>query len=141
MHVIAYNDDAISGYVGWACWETTVGEQNLGVAGIGGVLVSDSVRGLRLGPRLINEAANSMKDAAGIDFGYLGCREEVAPFYQSCGWTRVAAAERSLDRAGAPRTDSLGQAFLILPIDASTEWPSGEVDLKGRTWWLPDASF
>lgn len=134
MHVIADNDDAFVGHVGWARREITVGERIVVVAGVGGVLVSDNARGLRLGARLMSEAATSMQRATGIDFGYLGCREEVAPFYQSCGWTRVVAGERSLDRVGVPTTDSPGQPILVLPVDASTEWPSGEVDLRGRAW-------
>lgn len=134
MHVIAYNDDAIVGHVGWARREITVGEQVVVVAGVGGVLVSDGARGFRLGARLMSEAATSMQDATGIDFGYLGCREEVAPFYQFCGWTRVSAAERSIDRAGLPTTDSPGQPIFVLPMDPSTEWPNGDVDLQGRAW-------
>lgn len=44
--------------------------------------------------------AGSIADARGIDFGYLGCREAVVPFHVACGWVRIVAAERSIDRHG-----------------------------------------
>ena len=134
MHVMARDDDVVVGHVGWGRREITVGERIVVVAGVGGVLVSERARGTRLGARLMSEAVTSMRDVGGIDFGYLGCREEVVPFYRSCGWTRVVAAEQSLDRAGMPATDLPGQPILVFPVDASTEWPSGKVDLRGRAW-------
>lgn len=134
VHVMACADDVIVGHVGWARREITVGERIVVVAGVGGVLVSESVRGVRLGERLMSRAVESMRLAGGIEFGYLGCREEVVPFYESCGWTRVFAAERSIDRAGLPVADPPGQPLLVFPLSASMEWPDGEIDLRGRAW-------
>lgn len=80
-------------------------------------------------------AAKSMKAASGIAFGYLGCREEVVSFYTSCGWTRISAAERSIDRSGRPSEDPPGQPLLILPVEVEVaDWPAGAVDLRGRAW-------
>lgn len=104
------------------------------IAGVGGVLVSGSARGLRLGERLMNRCVASMRDAGGIDFGYLGCREDVVPFYQSSGWVRVVAAERSLDRAGRLSIDPPGQPLLVFSLDPSRVWPDGAIDLRGRAW-------
>lgn len=134
IHVIAYDDDVAVGHVGWARREITVGDQIVAIAGVGGVLVSGSARGARLGERLMNAAGASMRDAGGIDFGYLGCREEVVPFYRSCGWIRVRAPERSLNRAGRPSLDPPGQPLLVFAVDSTTEWPDGVIDLRGRAW-------
>jgi aminoglycoside 2'-N-acetyltransferase I len=80
-------------------------------------------------------AAQSMKTARGIAFGYLGCREEVVSFYTSCGWTRISAAERSIDRSGRPSEDPPGQPLLIRPVEVEVAaWPVGAVDLRGRAW-------
>lgn len=133
VHVIAFLDDVV-GHVGWARRTIRVGERDVTIAGVGGVLVSDGARALRLGQRLMHRAVASMKDAGGIEFGYLGCREAVAPFYQACGWTRVAAVERSLDREGRPTRDPAGQPLLVIPLGSSQQWPGGDVDLRGRAW-------
>lgn len=75
---------------------------------LGGVLISGNARGERVGSRLMGKAAESMKAAGGIGFGYLGCREEVVPFYRACGWLQTSAAERSIDRSGRLTEDPPG---------------------------------
>ncbi|MDF2563531.1 MAG: hypothetical protein K0R99_4977, partial [Microbacterium sp.] len=34
-------------------------------------------------------AQQEMRKNARIEFGYLGCREEVVPFYERAGWLRI----------------------------------------------------
>ena len=77
-----------------------VGGDEVEIAGVGGVLISDVVRGERVGRRLMDSAAESMKTAGGVAFGYLGCREEVVSFYTSCGWTRISC--EAFDRSVRP---------------------------------------
>lgn len=80
-------------------------------------------------------AAQSMKSASGIAFGYLGCREEVVSFYTSCGWIRISAAELSIGTSGRLSVDPPGQPLLIFPVEAAVDdWPVGAVDLRGRAW-------
>lgn len=134
VHLIASRGDETLGHVGWARRRIGVGGRDVAIAGVGGVLVADAARGMRLGEQLMRTAVASMKNAGGIDFGYLGCREAVVPFYRSCGWSRVVAAERSLDRGGSPTADPPGQPLLVIPVDARTAWPEGEIDLRGRAW-------
>ena len=135
VHIIAKADGHVVGHVGWARREITVGGETVVIAGVGGVLVSHNVRGHRLGADLMQRAAQSIRAHEGIEFGYLGCREEVVPFYLSCGWSRICVGERSLGRTGEPVVDPPGQPILILPIAAPLEaWPDGDVDLRGRAW-------
>lgn len=135
VHVVARQGRRIVGHVGWARRTIGVGVHEIVIAGVGGVLVSDDVRGQRCGERLMSRAASTMSDAGGIDFGYLGCREEVVEFYRSCGWVRISAAERSTGRAGQAVSDPPGQPLLVHPIEASlTSWPDGDIDLRGRAW-------
>lgn len=135
VHVIARGNGEIVGHVGWSRRTIGVGDDEVEIAGVGGVLISDAVRGERVGSRLMASAAQSMNVARGIAFGYLGCREEVVSFYISCGWTRISAAECSIDRSGRPSEDPPGQPLLILPVEVEvSDWPVGAVDLRGRAW-------
>lgn len=135
LHVIARMGSAVVGHVGWARRTVGVGEVDVVIAGVGGVLISPDMRGSSLGRRLMHCAAETMADVGGIDFGYLGCREEVVPFYESCGWHRISVPERSIGLDGAPVADPPGQPLLILPIGRKlAEWPAGGVDLRGRAW-------
>ena len=135
VHVFARRHGEVVGHVGWARRTVDVGGVEVEIAGVGGVLISDDVRGERAGSRLMGKAAESMKTAGGIGVGYLGCREEVVPFYRSCGWSRISAAERSIDREGRLIDDPRGQPLLILPVESTVAaWPVGTVDLRGRAW-------
>ncbi|MGW9156679.1 MULTISPECIES: GNAT family N-acetyltransferase [unclassified Microbacterium] len=105
------------------------------VAGVGGVLVSPRARGERAGVRLLAHAAAAMRDAGGIEFGYLGCREAVVAFYESCGWRRISAVERSIARTGQPAMQPPGPPILTLALDSPPRrWPAGAIDLRGRAW-------
>lgn len=135
VHIIARSGDDVVGHVGWARRVIGVGNSDVTVAGVGGVLVTSHARGDRWGSRLMSQAAGSMADAGGVDFGYLGCREEVVPFYSSCGWHRISAAERSTSRAGVLESSPSGPPLLILPVNRGiASWPPGTIDLRGRAW-------
>ncbi|WP_313354946.1 GNAT family N-acetyltransferase [Microbacterium sp.] len=134
VHVIARRGDETVAHVGWARRDIRVDGRAVAIAGVGGVLVADQARGLRLGERLMSAAAASMREAGGVEFGYLGCRESVVPFYRSCGWTRVAAVERSVDRRGRPTVTPAGAPILVFPLDSARQWPEGDIDLRGRAW-------
>lgn len=135
VHILARAGDRILGHVGWAARHITVGDNAVTIGGLGGVLISADGRGHGLGAKLMSRAELSMRERGGIEFGYLGCREEIVPFYASCGWSRVHVGERSIGRQGAPVYDSPGSPILILPVAAPLEsWPPGEVDLRGRAW-------
>lgn len=134
FHVIARIDRRIAGHVGWARREVAVGAETVAIAGVGGVLVSDDARGIHLGGALMERAEQSMSEH-GVAFGYLGCREQVVPFYMSCGWIRITARERSIGRDGEHVVNEPGPPTLIRPITASVEsWPEGDIDLHERAW-------
>ncbi len=135
VHVIARFGPAVVGHVGWARRTIGVGTAEVVVAGVGGVLISPHARGQRAGTLLLAHAAQSMKDAGGIEYGYLGCREEVVAFYESCGWRRISAVEHSIDRAGQPVVQAPGPPLLTLALDPKPRsWPAGPIDLRGRAW-------
>ncbi len=136
LHVLAHVRGHVVGHVGVQSRVISVGDQEVRVGGVGGVLVRTPGRGEGLGRRLLEDLARVLVDPAGVELGYLGCREEVVPFYTACGWTRVAVRESSrsiLD--GSPVVQEPGPPVLVHPArrDVST-WPSGDVDLRGRPW-------
>ncbi|WP_237704722.1 GNAT family N-acetyltransferase [Nesterenkonia sp. F] len=135
VHVVARHGEDAVGHVGWARRVIDVGGAEVVIAGVGGVLVSCSWRGRRLGERLMSAAAQSMQAAQDIDFGYLGCHEGVVPFYTACGWRRITAVEHFIGRDGAPAVEEAEAPLLVLPIRRPVEeWPGGEIDLRGRAW-------
>lgn len=135
VHVLARRGNVIVGHVGWGRRTISVGGDDVVVAGVGGVLVSASGRGQGLGARLLDSAVTSMKAAGAIEFGYLGCREEVVPFYAARGWTRISTAERSIDRDGQSVVNAPGPPLFIIAVDQPLAmWPGGDVDLRGRAW-------
>ncbi len=135
LHLLANAGSTVVGHVGWAKRITTVGGQPVTVAGVGGVLVSPTVRGQQLGQRLMEAARVSMLDDPSIDYGYLGCDESVTSFYSSCGWQRISAPERWINRDGNVVDSPAGHPLFILPIHKTTDtWPTGRVDVNGRPW-------
>ena len=122
-------------HVEWARRAIGVGRAEVAIAGVGGVLISESARGQRLGKRLMSSATQSMLDAGGIDFGSLGCCEDVVPFYRTCRWSRVWAVERSIGRDGLLVEDLPGQSLRVLLMASElAAWPAGAIDLRGRAW-------
>lgn len=135
VHVIARICGDLAGHVGWARRRIAVGERTVEIAGVGGVLVAECARGMRVGEQLMSSTRRSMLDAGGVQFGFLGCREGVVPFYASCGWHRISAAERSVSRIGSETEDPPGHPPLIMRMGSGIEeWPAGMIDLRGRAW-------
>lgn len=135
-HALVLHDEQVVAHVGLQRRTIGVGEADVVVAGIGGVLVAPAARGTGVGRRVLHEAARAARERAAADVAYLGCREQVVPFYRACGWTRVRARERSLSRFdGAPQVQEPGPPILLHEArQPVTAWPTGDVDLRGRPW-------
>jgi GNAT superfamily N-acetyltransferase len=135
-HVLAFRGQALAAHVGCQRRLIAVGTDDVLVAGTGGVLVDDRSRGLGLGGRMMRHAQKVMRDATGADFGFLGCRREVVPFYESAGWIQVYATERCLSRVDQTSVVvSQGGPNLICSAKRdSNEWPKGDIDLRGTPW-------
>ena len=95
-----------------------MGVCDVAVAGTGGVLVRKESRGIGLGAALMRRAQAAMRsfDVPGkpkAEFGYLGCRPEVVPFYQATGWRRIDVVERHVSmgekRVSKGQGDAVGK--------------------------------
>jgi aminoglycoside 2'-N-acetyltransferase I len=84
----------------------------------------------------MRQAQRAMRDEAEVDFGFLGCRKEVVPFYESAGWVQVHATERCLSRQDHTSVIvSQGAPTLICSSTRDvSEWPNGDIDLRGTAW-------
>lgn len=136
LHVIAVTEGRIVGHVGTQRRLVGVGDRDVLVAGTGGVLVDPTSRGVGLATRLVHVAQEAMRTTAPADFGLLGCREAVVPFYLRAGWTRIRVAERGLSRLDGSATERpAGPPALIAAARSPlAEWPEGDIDLRGRPW-------
>ncbi|GAA1792141.1 hypothetical protein GCM10009712_43940 [Pseudarthrobacter sulfonivorans] len=135
-HVLAFRGDALVAHVGFQRRRIAVGTNDVMVAGTGGVLVDERERGTGLGRRVMRHAQKVMRDKPWVDFGFLGCRKEVVPFYESAGWVQVHATERCLSRTDQKSVVvSQGGPNLICSAQCdASEWPEGDIDLRGTPW-------
>lgn len=169
VHVVVSSDGRLLGHVGFQLRSIAVDIRDVVVAGTGGVLVRKESRGIGLGAALMRRAQAAMRsfDVPGkprAEFGYLGCRPEVVPFYQATGWRRIDVVERHLSMGkkrvstgegnavekgpGSAGKDpgeagtgpasivvSEGEPILICAASRDVcEWPAGPVDLRGKPW-------
>ncbi|MBZ9713216.1 GNAT family N-acetyltransferase [Deinococcus multiflagellatus] len=111
-----------------------VGGQALTLMGVGGVATHPAVQGQGLGRQLLGELAAFLRAQALADFAFLQCREEVAPFYERSGLSRVPNPAHFLDPDEGEWVTNAGPT-LILPVRrALGDWPPGTVGLRGLPW-------
>ena len=135
-HVLAFRGQALAAHVGFQRRLIAVGADEVMVAGTGGVLVDKRSRGMGLGGRAMQHAQKVMRDETGVDFGFLGCRREVVPFYESAGWVQVYATERCLSRVDQTSVvvSQCGPNLICSAKRDASQWPKGDIDLRGTPW-------
>lgn len=134
VHTLAFVGPALVGHIGFQFREIRVDDAEVAVAGTGGVLVDADARGSGLGRRLMRRAQQAMREDPRVDFGYLGCREEVVPFYERSGWRRIQATERHVSMQD-PRATVVSSSGPILTYPTGKrDWPVGDIDLRGTPW-------
>ena len=128
VHVVVSSDGRLLGHVGFQLRGIAVGVCDVVVAGTGGVLVRKESRGIGLGAALMRRAQAAMRsfDVPGkpkAEFGYLGCRPEVVPFYQATGWRRIDVVECHVSMGEKRVSKGEGNAFGKGPGDAVGKGP------------------
>lgn len=133
--VLGIVDGEVIGHVGWSCRLISVGEVEVGVGGVGGVLISPAWRGQGVAKMLLSACVESMRSENNLDFGYLGCRKEIVDFYKTCGWQSMFSSEIYIDHSGKTRMAGMGEPLLIYGVSKSVdEWPKGIINIRGRAW-------
>ena len=128
VHVGVFSDGRLLGHVGFQLRSIAVGVCDVAVAGTGGVLVRKESRGIGLGAALMRRAQAAMRsfDVPGkprAEFGYLGCRPEVVPFYQATGWRRIDVVECHVSMGEKRVSTGEGNAVGKGPGDAVGKGP------------------
>lgn len=135
LHCFARAGGELVGYAASARRFICVGEEEVIVAGVGGVLTGAASRGQGVGRDVIHALQEAMRGLAPADFGLLGCRTEVVPFYKSCGFTLIESAIRDVSPRDAMTVIESGGPTLICAGTKPVEsWPEGTVDLRGLPW-------
>lgn len=135
-HVLAFRGKILAAHVAFQRRLISVGSREILVAGTGGVLVDDRHRGTGLGGRTVRYAQTVMRDETGVEFGFLGCRRDVVPFYESAGWVQVHATERCLSRLDQTSVivSEGGPTLVCSAKRHANQWPQGDIDLRGTPW-------
>lgn len=136
LHVLALKDGQVVGNVGMQRRQISVGKQEVTIAGTGGMLISPSFRKYGLGKKLLSILQEVNRTIAPVDYGYLGCREEIVPFYEACNYTRIHATERFVsDDDQITVIEHTGSPILICPsLKVISAWPAGTIDIRGTEW-------
>lgn len=135
IHILAYVEEKLVGHMGSQLRFIKVGDQECLVAGIGGVLIAPEFRGLGLATSMMQKLTNHNRDDLQASFSYLGCRLEVVPFYEACGFHRIEREECWIDRVtGAVRSEFSSTIMIASGRDDWTVFPDGKINLLGRTW-------
>lgn len=136
VHVMVFDQERVIAHVGFQVRTITVGGVAVVVAGTGGVLVDAVHRARGVGRRAMLAAHAAMRADPRIAFGYLGCRSEVVPFYESAGWQRIHVTERCTSRIDQTTVlTETAAPLLVHPVHAqAADWPPGDVDLRGTPW-------
>lgn len=136
LHVLAVKDGQVIGNVGMQRRQISVGNQEVTIAGTGGVLIAPKYRKGGLGQTLLSALQEAARTIAPVEFGYLGCREEVVPFYEASGYTRIYATERfvSDDDQVTVIEHTNSPIMICAGTKAVEEWPDGIIDIRGTAW-------
>lgn len=112
-----------------------VGDHDVLVAGVGGVATKPGRQGRGLGRWLTAGLRRILTTEVPVEFGYLGCREEVVGFYERVGWHRIYRKVREVD-PGSRKWTLSEDPTLIMPAAAQlSAWPEeGAINLRGM-WW------
>ena len=113
----------------------TVEDSAFEIAGIGAVAIHPKHQGRKLGKTMFSHLRDHLQQHTHVDFGFIGCHDEVAGFYAASGFTRVQQSVYSLN-PDSQAWETFHGPTLIMPIHSSLEqWNShGVIHLHGMPW-------
>ncbi len=113
----------------------TVEDISFEIAGIGAVAIHPAHQGKKLGKAMFAHLKEYLLHHSSVDFGFIGCHDEVAGFYASSGFTRVHQSVHSLN-PDSQKWETFHGPTLIMPIHKTLkEWNSkGMIHLHGMPW-------
>lgn len=135
LHALARSAGRLVGYATSARRFVGVGDREVVIAGTGGVVTSPESRRRGVGRAVVRALQEANRGLAPAQFGFLGCREEVVPFYESCGFRRIGALVRDVSpRDATSVVESRGPTMICAGTEPLDAWPDGPIDLRELPW-------
>lgn len=123
----------IISHVGIVYRAICIGSKSVHVGGIQNVCVLPRFRGQGLCDRVMDQAANVMRQKT-IDFGLLFCIRHLVKVYQRTGWKEIEPIEITcVDEHGNTLAISDNNIAMYLKLD-DHELPKGAISLQGNDW-------
>ena len=115
--------------------QISVGDMPVNIAGIGAVAIHPQHQGKKLGKLMFAHLREYLLKHSKVDFGFIGCHEEVAGFYAASGFHRVDQSVYNLN-PDSEKWETFHGPTLVMPIHKSMqEWRHGElIHLHGMPW-------
>lgn len=130
LHVLVFHKRSLVSHVGLVKHSVRLGEEDVPVAGIGGVLTHPDYRGCGLGQTAMRRAEEHARDVLGISFGMLFCRPEMQPWYEAQGWLRTEVP------VWVEQPDGIIEMPLptLVKCFANQNWPPKAIQLRSCPW-------
>lgn len=125
-HFLVYANAQLVSHVGIVKHLVTVGEQQVTVGGIGGVVTVPAAQGRGYASMALQKATKFMREELLVDFGLLFCLARMIPFYQRFGWQELTGPI-IIDQPSEKMPSPL--VVMMLPCRSQT-WPAGTVQLE-----------
>ncbi len=129
-HFLVYANDQLVSHVGVVKHVVTVGEQQVSIGGIGGVVTVPAAQSGGYASAALQEATKFMHEELMVEFGLLFCLPRMIPFYQRFGWHEVGKPV-FIDQPSEVMLSPL--KIMVLPCQSQT-WPTGTVKLGSLPW-------
>jgi len=134
FRLVACDNEQPVAHLEFGCRSISVGEMSFTIAGIGAVAIHPSHQGRNLGKAMFAYLREYLLHNTRVDFGFIGCHDEVVGFYKAAGFARVHQSVYSLN-PDSLTWETFHGPTLILPIHKSlSQWNDGLIHLHGMPW-------
>jgi hypothetical protein len=131
LHLLGYVDGRAETHVGLLRHTVSVGDRDVRVCGVGGVVTALRSHGKGYASLAMRYAGTFMCREWKVDFGLLFCRDPLAPFYERMGWQKLPEPVEVEQPEGVIPSPL---NVMVLPCGAAGEWPAGRVKLNSFPW-------
>lgn len=130
-HVFVEVDGSVVSHAGVVKDQSvTVGNEQLAVSGIGGVVTIPEARTRGYAREVVRGAISLIGNDPAIEFAMLFCREPLIDFYSQMDWIEVRSPVLIKQNVGVVPSP----LRVMVKCMAEQEWPSGPVIVNGHPW-------
>jgi predicted GNAT family N-acyltransferase len=129
-HFLVEEDGRAVAHIGVLQTTVRVGEREISVGGVGGVVSVPEARGRGHVHAGMRRAAQFMCDELKVEAGMLFCLERLVAFYARQGWRLI---EETVEIEQPTGTIVSPMRVMVLPCDGRA-WPAGKIEVGGLPW-------